>query len=95
MNQEKISYEQLLSLADEMKRSANNMEQVLSEVRTLFSRVGTGDVWSGTSAAAAKEQFDRLSAKFPEFYQATNTCYTHLTQVVENYKNVDRIVSNS
>ena len=95
MNQEKISYEQILSIAEQMKQKATSMEQVLSEVKNLFNRIGNDGVWSGTSAQTAKEKFDRLSAKFPEFYNATNMCYSHLTSVVENYKSVDSKISAS
>ena len=93
MNQEKLNYEQILSLADQIKKTSSNMEQILNEVNTLFNRIGSEDTWAGTAAASAKEQFNRLSAKFPEFYNATNMCYSHLVSVVENYKNVDTTIS--
>lgn len=95
MNQEKINYEQVLSIAEQMKKSATNMEQILNEVKALFNNVGSEGVWAGSAATMAKQKFDQLSAKFPEFYNATSSCYTHLASVVENYKSVDTNVSNS
>ncbi len=91
---EKINYEQVEALANKMKNTAGSMEQVLSEVTALFNQIGNGDVWSGTAASYAKEKFDQLSSKFPNFYNATNECYNHLMSVVENYKSVDNNVVN-
>lgn len=94
MNYSKISYEQILSLAGQLKTNAQNMEQLLNEVKMLLNQIGNSNAWTGTSAMAAKTRFDALSAKFPEFYNATSKCHTHLISVVENYKNVDASVSN-
>ena len=94
MNYSKISYEQVLSLAEQLKTASVNMESVLTEITTLLNRVGNSDAWNGTSAAAAKMKFDTLAAKLPEFYNATRNCHTHLVSVVENYKNVDASISN-
>ena len=91
---EKINYEQVEAIANKMKNSAGSMEQILGEVRALFNQIGNGEVWSGTAASYAKEKFDQLSSKFPNFYSATNECYNHLMSVIENYKNVDSRVSN-
>ena len=62
-------------------------------VKSLFDKIGTEDVWSGTAASKTKETFDQLSAKFPEFSQSINDCYKYLTSVVENYKSVDTMVT--
>ncbi len=94
MNYSRISYEQIVSLANQLKNSAQNMQQLLSEVSVLLNKIGSTDVWSGTSAMAAKGRFDMLVQKFPEFYDATSKCHTHLISVVENYKNVDASISN-
>ena len=94
MNYSKISYEQLMSLAEQLRGASQNMESILNEVKVLFNRIGGSDVWSGTAASAARASFDQLAAKFPEFYSATSKCHTHLTSVVENYKRVDASISN-
>lgn len=92
MNNSRILYDQVLTLAGQLKTSAQNMESVLNEVKTLLNRVGS-DAWSGNSANIAKERFDALVAKFPEFYNVTGQCYEHLTSVVEGYKNMDNMIS--
>ena len=89
----KLSYEQVVSIAEQLKTSATNMENLLTEVKTLFENVGNDGVWSGTAASTTKEQFDALSAKFPQFSQAVNDCHQYLLSVVENYKAVDTAIN--
>lgn len=90
MDFSKLSYNQITDIAEDLKNSASQMETLLNEIKTLFNKVGTDEVWSGTAASTTKAKFDQLSAKFPEFYTAINDCHTYLMSVVENYKSVDR-----
>lgn len=94
MNYSKISYEQIVMLAEQLQTASQNMETILNEVTTLFNQIGDSGVWSGTAAQLSKSQFDSLKAKFPDFYIATSKCCSHLKSVVENYKNIDASVSN-
>ena len=80
-------------MAEQLNSASSQMESLLTEVRTLFEKIGNDDVWSGTAASQTKETFDTLSAKFPEFSQAVNDCYRYLLSVVENYKSVDSMVT--
>jgi type VII secretion effector (TIGR04197 family) len=93
MNFSKLSYAQINSLAEQLKSSSTQMESLLNEIKTLFDKVGNDDVWSGTAASSTKENFDTLSAKFPEFSTAINDCYKYLISVVANYQAVDQSVS--
>lgn len=93
MDFSKLSYEQVVSIADQLQSSSISMETLLNELKTLFENIGNDQVWSGTAASQTKDKFDALSAKFPEFYNAINDCYKYLTNVVENYKSVDAIVT--
>ena len=87
-----LTYAQIDSISTNLKSYSTNMEAILNEIKTLFAKVGTDSVWSGTSAQAAKQDFDRLSAKFPEFSQAVNECASYLKTVVANYQAADRQV---
>ena len=89
MNGSAISYEQVLGLADQLKAASNNMESILSEVQSLFNQIGSSAVWSGDAAGEARAKFDQLSAKFPEFAQATASCQAYLASVVQNYRAID------
>lgn len=95
MDFSKLTYGQVQSMAEKLNNSATQMESLLSEIKTLFNKVGTDDVWSGTAASSTKEKFDTLSAKFPEFSQSVNDCYTYLMSVVENYQSVDAMVTGN
>lgn len=84
-----LSYAQIRGIAATLKSKATSMQGILNEVKTEFDKIGGDDTWSGTSAGAAKEQFDALSAKFPEFYEAITSCSQYLERVVQNYEAVD------
>lgn len=93
MDFSKLSYGQVQSLAEQLNNSSNQMENLLTEMKSLFEKIGSEDVWSGTAASNTKETFDQLSAKFPEFSQSVNDCYRYLMSVVESYKSVDSMVT--
>ena len=93
MDFSKLSYTQVQSLAEQLNTSSANMQSLLEEIKVLFNKVGEENVWSGTAASQTKEEFDTLSAKFPEFSQAVQDCYKYLLSVLENYKAVDSIIT--
>ena len=95
MDFSKLSYSQVTSLAEQLNSSASQMESLLTEIKNLFAKIGSEDVWSGTAAATAKETFDVLSSKFPEFSLAINDCYKYLMSVVANYQSVDHMVTGN
>ena len=88
----KLTYAQAKSIAATLHSAAAQMESILNLVKAQFNKIGTDGVWSGTAASDAKEKFDKLSAKFPEFSQAIEDCHKYLMQVVENYEAVDKAV---
>ena len=91
----KLSYNQIQEKAEQLNSASNSMERILEEIKTLFAKIGTDDVWSGTAASSTKQEFDTLSAKFPEFSQAINDCYKYLLSVVETYKSVDNAITKN
>ena len=95
MNFEKISYEQLESLAGELNTASQRMQDTLDTVSQLLSQIGTTEVWQGTTAEQVRQKFDQLVAKFPEFVNATGKCSTHIISVVENYRSTDTSVANN
>lgn len=92
MDFSKLSYGQIRQASSELNAASSNMKDILDEIQKLFGNVGDENVWSGTAASSAKESFDALSAKFPEFYEAVSDCSKYLDQVVSNYENVDRVI---
>lgn len=92
MNGSNLTYGQISEISSNLKTYASNMEDTLNQVKNLFNKVGQEDVWAGTSATAAKEEFDSLAARFPEFITAVNECSNYLSQVVANYQAADKEV---
>lgn len=95
MDFSKLSYAEVTAASNELNSAANDMNALLDEIKMLFSKIGEGNVWSGTAASNAKELFDTLSAKFPEFYQAVSDCSKYLNFVVANYQAVDSAIKNA
>lgn len=85
----KISYGKVQEYAAELNSSAKDMEVVLTEVKNLFDKVGTDDVWNGTAASQQREQFDTLSSKFFEFYEAIGDCSEYLNKIVSRAQELD------
>ncbi len=88
-----LSYAEIGNIASQLDSKASMMETILKAVETEFNRIGDEGTWSGTAATAAKEEFDALKAKFPEFKQTINDCAKYLRQTVERYQAVDNAVS--
>ena len=86
MGKQRLSYSQMQSISEKLGSHSNTMGTYLNEVKALLDKVGSEDVWSGTAAASAKEEFDALSAKFPEFSAAVLDCKTYLGNVIAEYR---------
>lgn len=95
MDFSKLSYEQVMAASSELSTSSTEMNGLLDEIKMLFSKIGEDNVWSGTAASNAKELFDALSVKFPEFHEAVSDCSKYLNSVVANYQSVDSAIKNS
>lgn len=94
MDFSKLSYGEIASYSTNLQSYSTDMQSLLNEIKTLFGKIGTDDVWSGTAADSAKEKFDALSNKFPDFYNAISDCAKYLNSVIETYKAVDSKISS-
>ena len=89
-----LSYNQISEIASNLDSKATTMESLLNAIKGELNKVGSeGASWSGTAAAAAFEEFNKLIVKFPEFKQAINDCASYLRQTVATYQNVDKVVT--
>lgn len=94
MNDIKLTYDELESIANELKNSSTAMEEILRDITNEFEKIGNDDTWSGTAANETKITFNELSRKFPEFSKAVEDCYKYLTQIViPNYQAVDAAIT--
>lgn len=89
-----LSYTEINSIADQLGQKASSMQSLLEEsIKPEMDKVETDGVWSGDAAEQAKSEFNALSAKFHEFYEAITDCSTYLKNTVARYQAVDRAVS--
>lgn len=88
MDSSKMFYDRVESLANKLKQSAIDMENILDSVDKLFFKVGEEGIWSGTAAGQTKEQFDTLSNKFPQFSSTLKQCSDNLNTAVKNYREI-------
>lgn len=91
----RLSYEQVTSIANQLQTASTTMETLLGEIKVLFEKVGTEEVWSGDAANETRSKFDELSAKFVDFSTSVNDCHKYLLSVVTSYENVDNIIKNN
>lgn len=95
MNITGLSYAEIITISNNLKTYASNMEVNLNELKTLLNNVGDEGTWSGTAASETKATLDVLIKKFPEFYEAVNETSKYLAQVVANYQAVDAQIKSN
>ena len=72
----KLTYSEIISLA-------GNLKMVSGQIEDLLSRIGDGgDVWTGDAALMARQTFDELVTRFPEFINSINDYADYLVNVV-------------
>ena len=90
----KLSYSDMEMIASQLATSSQNMQTLLENIKTQFNLIGDDSVWSGTAASETKAVFDELSAKFPAFYEAVQSCHLFLTStVLPSYKEIDAAIT--
>ncbi len=88
----KLTYSEIENIASQLSSLAGRMEANLNEIKNELNKVDAGQVWSGDAAREKRAEFDKLSAKFPEFSKAVMDCSKYLNTIVANYKAADRAV---
>ena len=77
-----ISYEQVESIANTLKSSANKMQSILEDVSAKMTEV-YGDAWKSNASNEHMAEYNRIKAKFENFYGEVTKCSNYLTTVVE------------
>lgn len=90
---EKLSYDEVGSIANELSANSETMKNILDSISDQLNKIGSDGVWSGDAASAAAEEFNTLKAKFPEFNEAVKSCSDYLINMVKNYVEADNAVS--
>ena len=87
-----LSYDEMELIAENLSSKADEMNEILANVKNEFQMIGEKGVWSGDAAAASRAEFDELSAKFPNFVEAIDDCSKYLRNVVANYKAAEQTI---
>ena len=92
---EKISYEQVNTIAQTMKNGAARMQDIINETRQKMQSVNQEDTWKSNAAGELYAKFQELSTKFEGFYTAVENYSRFLTQTVETYQAADQAIAGS
>lgn len=84
MEENKLTYSEITSLAGQLKVVSGQIEDLLSVLKDQdYIRIGdNGDVWTGDAAETAHQTFENLAMKFPEFIASVNEYADYLVNVV-------------
>ncbi len=84
MNNGGLTYLEITSLASQLKSSLGKLEELMSILKDEdYVRIGDGgDVWTGDVATMAKQTFEELVVKFPDFVDSVSDYADYLVSVV-------------
>ena len=84
MNNTNLTYSQITTLAGNLKMLSGQIEDLLSVLKEQdYVRIGdNGDIWTGDAADMARQTFDELVAKIPNFINSINEYADYLVNVV-------------
>lgn len=88
----KVSSAELRNTANTLNTEAGNLEDLLNKVKDEMLKIGNDDVFAGDAANSLNQEFERLSGKFPEFYQAVESCAKYLNGVADNYDQFEKAI---
>lgn len=91
MNQEKISYAEVLETSNILKDTSNKMREICDDITAQMTRLE--GQWQSASAEEFKAKFNTLKAKFPAFYESVQNYAKFLDQTVETYKQADASIA--
>ena len=78
-----LSYQEITALAGQLKMLSGSLDDLLNVIKQDYTRIGdSGDIWTGDAANMAKQTFDDLVMKFPEFISSISEYADYLVNVV-------------
>ena len=89
---EKISYEQVNTIASQISQGAKRMQEILNETSQKMESVNQEDTWKSNAAGELYTKYKELSAKFENFYTAVENYSKFLTNTVETYQAADQAI---
>ena len=78
-----LTYSEITSLAGQLKTLSSQINEVIQTINLDYKRIGDGgDIWTGDAADTARDTFDELTSKFPDFANAIDEFADYLVSVV-------------
>ena len=88
-----ISVNQVRNAATTIKKHANNLNSILSDVKKQMNTISNS--WKSSAQEQYTKNFNSLSKNFGEFYKAVNDFGDTLNKVAENYEKFDKNVKTN
>ncbi len=97
MNTNLSSYQDLTDAATNLRKYKTEMDTLLNTtIKNNINKIGEGsDIWSGDAAENAKQKFNKIAAKFPDFVKSVEDCAAYLEQVRTDFQNADTAARNA
>lgn len=88
-----LQYEPALNVADEIKTISSDVENLLeSEINTEVTKLLSE--WEGSAAESFMSEYNRLKARFNEFYSTISNISTTITEASNEINGTDISLSN-
>ena len=85
-----ITVSQVRTAASTIKKRANNLNSILSDVKKQMNNISNS--WKSSAQEQYTKNFNSLSKNFGEFYKAVNDFGDTLNKVAEIYEKFDKTV---
>lgn len=86
---EKISYEDVMSISEQIEGITENIKDNFDRINKSFTDLASGISWSGPSASNFLSKFHELSKNFDEVYDELKNSVNYLQNAVSQYQTTD------
>ena len=88
-----ISYDEVESIARELRAKADKMQAILDDVTVKINEVHS-EAWHSSAAEAHLNEYNTIKNKYVNFYEKVNACADFLDAAVKAGREVDAGVQN-
>lgn len=87
-----ISYSQVEDTCNEMHVLAQNMKDILENVKQLGNRLNSTGSWVGEASSHYSTKLDKLVSNFDEIYKEIENSILYMAHSAEGYEAIDERV---
>ena len=88
-----ISYDEVESIARELRAKADKMQSILEDVTVKINEVHN-EAWHSSAAEVHLNEYNTIKNKYASFYDKVNACADFLDSAVKAGREVDAGVQN-